>query len=433
VYKDSIKPWHEQQWNLARTKAEKLDILRATVRKGRYSGDPRLKNMFKNFEGDFAFDPDIPGLRKTILLTASVNKSVAFGSSRTVAYAGIINGDDRFELEALNKPLTTSIGKTDADLLMRHKTTGTPVRIEVKTWSKKTQRTNFKDAEAQFQKMAEDRRLTGRSQAFVNRRTNIPEIEALGKKYGIPVYGDVSTSKRAGKAGQLLLKHVLDDFDRVERAAFVSHASAGGFQSAFGIYQVWLTGSAARDEFRRLRDPARRGEASWARFGETASITTSGGLSTTKGLFDVSHNLRNFSRLRHLGSMSRFGVVGRVAGRLAPPVMLAAGVFVGWQYYSGQITDRQFQRTAIPLVTQVVGGAGGAWAGAGIGAGIGTGVAGPPGAPVGAFIGGGLGAFGVGSAAGYVASRTVVGYHEMKDKNMEAERIRFLYECYASR
>src|SRR5262245_42091283 len=70
-----IKAWHEQQWALATTPSEKMEILRQTVRRGRYSGDHRLMNMFKNFEGDFAIDPELPGLRKTLLLLASDNQN----------------------------------------------------------------------------------------------------------------------------------------------------------------------------------------------------------------------------------------------------------------------------------------------------------------------------------------------------------------------
>ena len=54
-----IKAWHEQQWGLATTPCEKLEVLRKTVRQGRYAGDRRVINMFKNSEGESTFNPNI--------------------------------------------------------------------------------------------------------------------------------------------------------------------------------------------------------------------------------------------------------------------------------------------------------------------------------------------------------------------------------------
>ena len=274
---------------------------------------------------------------------------MVFGAARTVRYAGVINGDSRFTLTELNKPLKSAYGKTDADILCRHNETGKEVRIEVKEWSAKTQRANLKKAEAQFHKMAEDQTETGRLQAWVNRRANIAQVEALGKKYGIPVYGDVATGKTASKPGQMTMTKVLNDTDR--RAAFYSRTVSGGFQLALGVYQLGVAGSEAWSEIERFLDPGRADQASWMRLGEQGLLAAGGGLLTVSGGIRLSDTLGHALKLQKLSSVtSKLSGLSRWSGRFGVVATLGAGVLVTIEYTHGGLTDRQFTRITMPMV-----------------------------------------------------------------------------------
>src|SRR5271157_1459676 len=336
-----IKTWQEKQWALSRTPEERLEILRQTVRKGRYSGDPRLPRMFQNLERELTFDPEMPGLGRTILLSASDSTSQVRGASRTLRYAGVINGDRRFELTRLNEPYANAAGKTDADIEFRHMETGRKGRIEVKEWSEESQRTNLAKAESQFRKMAEDRRVSGRLQAWVNRRANTPEIEALGRKYQVPVYGDVATGKAAARPGQMTLKVVLDDIDR--RAASFSRASGGGAQFGFGIYQLVVSGHAFSRELDLLLDPEQAGQASLLHLGESGSLALGGGFLAVSGGIKVAQTLEEARKLSDVGRVaSRLSGLSKWSGRLGILATATAGGLVAWEYYRGGLTDRQF-------------------------------------------------------------------------------------------
>lgn len=424
-----IKTWHEQQWALATTPSEKMEVLRQTVRQGRHSGDRRLFNQFKNFGGDFAFDTDLPGLRQSILYLASDNRNVAMGAARTLRYAGVINGDARFEFTGLNRVIENAAGKTDADLLFRHKQTGKSVRIEVKEWSPQAQRANLRRAETQFRKMAEDRRVTGRLQAWVNRRGNTPRIESLGKKYGIPVYANVATGKTAYKPGQMTLAKVLNDTDR--RATFFPRTISGGLELGLGAYQLWVAGPEMWNELELLLDPDRADQASRARLGQQGSLALGGGLLTMSGGIKSLDTISKILKFQKLSSLStRLSGLSRWSGRLGVGVTLLASGFVVGQYYRGDLTDRQFTQILSPMGGGVLGGLGGGWGGAALGSWVGFMCGGPFGAGIGGTIGAILGGFGGGYAGSSLVAYGVNTYYAIKDQSMEAERVKAIYAHY---
>ena len=104
--------------------------------------------MFKNFEGDFAIDPNFPGLRELALLTASDNRNVASGASRSMVYALKLVSDPRFELIAVGERYENSVGKSDIDLKFRHRETGRLGHAEFKEWSPESQKANLSKANA---------------------------------------------------------------------------------------------------------------------------------------------------------------------------------------------------------------------------------------------------------------------------------------------
>ena len=385
--------------------------------------------MFKNFDGEFAFNPDLAGFRQLTSFQASDNRYVVKGAARTIRYAGVINGDSRYELTGLNQPLKNAAGKTDADILFRHKETGKNVRMEVKSWSARTQKANLKGAEAQFRKMAVDQRVSGRLQVWVNDEPNIPPIEALGKKYRITIYGNVATGKRTSKPGQMTLAKVLNDTDR--RAAFFSRNIGGSFEIGLGAYQLWVAGRGAWNELEILLDPDRADQASWEHLGQQGSLALGGGLLTVSGGIKLTDALGEVLKIQRLSSLSsKLSGLSRWSGRLGVGVTLLAGGFVAWEYYRGGLTDRQFTQVLLPLGGGLLGGAGGAWGGAALGSWVGFLCGGPVGAGIGGTIGAIVGGFGGGYAGSSLAGYGISAYHEIKDQDMEAERVKAIYAHY---
>ena len=413
----SLKTWQEQAWSEAQTREEKLNIFRETVRRGRFSGDPRLNRMFDNFDGDFSFNPDLPGLRTAVRLSASENRNVVRGSVRTLRYAGVLNGDNRFELTSLNGLTKTLSGKTDSDIEFRHRGTGRIGRIEVKELSPETQRRNIRKIELQIKKMAEDRRDTGRMQVWINRRRNIPEIEALGRRYGITVYGDIATGRVALKDGQPSLRLVLDHLDHQVRMRM---AVSGGAQLGFGLFQVVASGSEAWSELQTLIDNDRIDMASLIRLGQHLSMTAAGMSFSFSGSVQVAQSF---------GSVSKLARLSRWSGRLGIGLTLVAGGFVAWQYQNGQLTDRAFNRSWVSMGGGVVLGAGGAWGGALTGAAVGS-MFGPAGTAVGGLVGGLAGGFGGGWLGSQLASQGLENYYTIKNQRMENERVADIYSLY---
>jgi hypothetical protein len=329
----------------------------------------------------------------------------------------VLNGDPRFELTGSNRPMTSASGKTDTDIEFRHRGTGRYGRIEVKELSRETQRRNLGKLEVQFRKMAEDRRHVGRIQVWINRRKNIPEIEAYGRKYGIPVYGDVATGRVTFRPGQPSLRNVLDHIDR---RASMRGSISGSAQLGFGLYQLVSSGFETWDDLRALLDDDRETVSALDSLGQHLSMTVAGGLFSVSGSVQVA---------RGLGYASKLTSLSRWPGRLGAGAVLAAGGFVLWQYQDGKLTYREFNRILIPLTSGAVLGVGGAWSGMQIGAAIGS-IFGPEGALIGAIGGGLAGGLGGNWLGNDLASRWLEAGYSLKDQEMEAQRVRFVYSLY---
>jgi hypothetical protein len=254
-------------------------------------------------------------------------------------------------------------------------------------------------------------------QVWVNRRKNIPEIEAMGRKYGIPVFGDVATGRAALKPDQPSLRVVLEHIDR---RAWMPRAISGGAQLGFGVFMSITSGTQAWNDVRMLLADDQNGDASLARLGQHLSMTAAGGLFSASGSIQVA---------RSLGYASKLAGLSRWSGRLGLGATLAAGGFVLWQYQSGQLSDREFTRLWVPLGTSAVLGAGGAWACVWTGAAIGSWF-GPAGTVVGGVVGGLVGGVGAGWLGNSLASSGLEAVYSIKDQRMESQRVRFVYSLY---
>ena len=220
----AIKTLHEQAMMLAPTKAQRLQNMRETVLRGD-RGNIRLVKVLENFEGRMEIDPDIPGLNKNILLTASDNPNVVKGAVRTHLYATRVYHDSRFKLMSFDEPQYGSDGKmiTDKDIVFEHRTSGLRCRIESKNVKLSSQISKRQHYMNQIDKMADEFEKTGELQAWVNREKVDPVLKTYAESRGIPVFDKISTGDKA--LAQALAKgnphftHVLDHFDARAKAA----------------------------------------------------------------------------------------------------------------------------------------------------------------------------------------------------------------------
>lgn len=213
-----IKTWHEQAQMMAPTQAQRLQNLREVVLRGE-RGRVRLNKVFGNFEGRMAIHPDIPGMTKNLLLTASDNPNVVKGAIRTHLYATRVYNDPRFKLLGVDEPQFGEDGRmiTDKDIVFEHKATGVRCRIESKAVKLSSQISNRTKYKAQLDKMAEEFEKTGELQAWVNRYEVDPILKDYAESLGIPVFEKVETGEKAlTKAllrGNPHFEHVRADFD----------------------------------------------------------------------------------------------------------------------------------------------------------------------------------------------------------------------------
>jgi hypothetical protein len=106
-------------------------------------GERGLQRVFKGFRGKMTLDPRIPGVEKSVRLLASSSAAQRKGYMREVLYATKIHANSRFELIEMGRKLDRPWGKTDADILFRHKATGQVLRMEVKDYSLSSPLLNF--------------------------------------------------------------------------------------------------------------------------------------------------------------------------------------------------------------------------------------------------------------------------------------------------
>ena len=178
--------------------AERIEAWRKVVSSGPY-GRRGLNSIFKNFEGDFAFDPTIPGVEKNLRLAASQNANVRKGAVRTHLYQTKVQNDPRFKVLAVNELVYDSgTGKllTDRDIVFQHRATGIIGRIEVKNISLESQRSSLENYKVQINKMAAEMERTGQPQAWVNRQEVSAQLKQYANSKGIPVYENVITGER---------------------------------------------------------------------------------------------------------------------------------------------------------------------------------------------------------------------------------------------
>ncbi|TVO58591.1 hypothetical protein [Denitromonas halophila] len=230
-----IKTWHERLLTTAPSLSQRQAGMRAVVRSGPL-GQRGLQRIFNNFEGRLALDPRIPGVERNARLLASSSKSQRKGYVREVLYAANIHADRRFELIEMGRKLDRPWGKTDADILFRHKKTARVVRLEVKDYSLRSQVTNEAKLKHQISKMTKEARLTGEQQVWINRRSVTPEIHRYATRRGVMVLSNVGT----GRQLPIGTTRFADALTRIERSVAPTPASTSRWSIQGGFPVVRL-------------------------------------------------------------------------------------------------------------------------------------------------------------------------------------------------
>ena len=124
------------------TKTDKAAWMRGQVLDSRY-GQRGLDNLFKGFEGKGYLDPAIPGVTKNLNALSSLSQQQAKGAVRTLLYGTKAYQDPRFQLVGVDQPVNAPYGRTDKDLVLRHRQTGQRARVEVKDVKPASQRADL--------------------------------------------------------------------------------------------------------------------------------------------------------------------------------------------------------------------------------------------------------------------------------------------------
>jgi hypothetical protein len=209
-------------------------------------------------------------------------------------------------------------------------------------------------------------------------------------------------------------------------------AAAGGVQVGMGLWLLVDSMSDLAGDVAILTDQNFRNEEALLRGGEHAMGAVAGA-----ALLAQSDSTAIACIAQAEAQISRLTKISRWAGPIGWVALAGIEGFKVWQWTAGYATDRQFYTGQAHFWGGLAGGLAGGWAGfkagALTGAAIGT-LFGPEGTPVGAGIGGFVGAIGGCFGGGYIGARGVgsaVGtYFEFKDREQEAEYVRFLRQHY---
>lgn len=405
------KIWQERFLAGAPTKSEQVEAMRTVIRTSHVE-ERGLRNIFKNFESNYALDPTIPGVWKSVLMQRSSSAAQVKGYRRELLYAINIYNDNRFNLESMNAYRNRSWGNTDADIIFRHKATGLYGRIEVKDYSTRSQVAKRKDLERQIDKMAKEGRHTGQIQFWINRRDVTPDIMSYASDKGVIVFenvktGHTTTGHPMDEANNRIDKEIL----RKERARAVL---AKG-QAAFG---AWTLADATPKVWGYVQAISNSNDHSfqaWLRMGEHVSNAVAGGGMALSGGTLSASNYANGNMREVLYRMGRSGSIASVTA-----LGLGEGFLIS-RYVIGDVSSQEFWTSQWIMTSTAAGGWGGAWFG-----GVMGGLS-PLKIP---FWWSTVGSAGGSWAGREFGERTSAAYYEWKFGKLDREFGKFLYTRY---
>ena len=285
------------------THAEKAEWAREQILGTRY-GDRGLQRIFKNFDGSHYIDPEVPGVVKNFRALGSSSGSQSIGARRTLIFATKAYNDRRFQLEAVDQPVPAIYGRTDKDLVLKHRQTGTSARFEVKDAKYASQQSDIARLKGQINKMAAEYQRTGQLQVWVNRQPTLAAIKEYARKNGIPVYENIHQSD---------FNKVLNDVHRqcvLRSRVKMFTAGLGILSGAALLYSGAMDGPRpGENEIGRTLHTGRQGSILMA----GGSFLASGAASSLSGssILSPKANLA-LSKFSKWGS--HFGIVGCVLG-----------------------------------------------------------------------------------------------------------------------
>lgn len=371
-----LKALHEQRLQMGQSRQQQLEDFRSIVRVSRY-GDRGLERIFKNFDGKYAIDPTIPGVRHSVTLLASGSQSQSKGYVRELLYATAFHNDPRFELVEMNRIVKRDWGNTDKDLVVRHKTTDRYARIEVKDVSLTSQSNNIEDLKKQINKMAMEGRLTGQSQYWVNRRDVLPEIRRYASSKGINVYGNVSMGITP-KNGLMSSKTFMDNVDKSISRSDRNRSVLAAGQLANGAWMLAESIPNTFEDIQAVLNPEARTTQDWMHLGSDLTADLAGSTMLLSG------TLKSASRYASESLQGRSYSMSKNADRFAVAFIAADEAFLIWRYREGDVSSREFWTTQWLLGASMTGGYGGAL----LGRMIGTSVPLPSAGSIGSLLGG---------------------------------------------
>ena len=405
-----------------RTNEQRLNLYRDTVDQRRYSGRPKLMKTLGNFAPEsFNLPTTAPGLSTTVRLRTSDNRE----NAQTLRYAKSLQGDGRFNVIGLNRQHLNAAGKTDADIVFRHKSTGLQVRMEVKHMTPNSQRANLPKIKTQILKMALDARITGEMQVWANSHAIQPEVRVFAKQHGIRVEerlragGNTNVQQPGNRSFQDFVK----DMDNELRIQARLSALAGSVKAGMGAYLAYQAIGQLESDLANFGGT----HGDWLRVGEHGSTLLAGAGSSVAGAAQLVRQIPVLANSARLVRLTKWG------GRLGMAGSVLAEVFLVNQYISGNLTERQFWHGQASLGGGLAGGGAGGLVGFKAGVGIGGAIGsffGPGGTIIGAGIGGTIGLIGGGFGGGYAgahfAGLGVEGRYRLKDAEQQEKYSQFL-------
>jgi hypothetical protein len=357
--------WHEQFMEGERTKQDIRASYREMIRNSPV-GERGLQRIYRNFSAD-TLDPTIPGVDRTIRMQYSGSPQQRKGYRREWLYADAIYRDRRFTVVALDQPSMNDLRRTDKDLVLRHAKTNTPVRVEVKDVSLKSQIRNQAKLKLQIDGMALEHRRTGEKQVWINRRPVSTAISAYGVSRGVVVLGNVATGSIRSPT-QVPIARALDVVDRSVATSGPSISRARGFRVVFsgaqigaGVLLLYESAPTVYAEAIRLQGSSEGEAPSWLSIAEHGSTTLAGGTMVVSG----GALLGGFYASEAVaGSL---GTIGQWGGVTALGLLLTAEGFNYARYHSGEISSREFWTRQWILGASLGGATLGSWIGGSLG------------------------------------------------------------------
>lgn len=356
-----VSSWHEQFLEGEPSRHEMRAAYRDIIRFSPI-GERGLNNVYKNFSAN-SLDPTIPGVDRTILMQMSASPQQRKGYRREWLYADSIFRDGRFEVVALDQPISTEFGRTDKDLVLRHRQSGAAVRIEVKDVSVESQIRNADKLKRQIDNMGREYKITGERQIWLNRRPVSANLSAHAASRGVVSMGNVRTGIDS-RSNQMAMRSALDLIDKdiqtstiasSQRRASVSFLSNAQLGAGAGLLYSALPEAVV--EARRLAENSVNGTSSWSALGQHSALALAGGSMMLSGGANIGKLYVGSNLTNSLAGLGYFG------GLSAAGFLLASEGFNIARYRSGEISPREFWTQKWMLGSTVVGATLGSWLG----------------------------------------------------------------------